>query len=38
VLTAARRIYDRAGFVLVDEQRHSDFGPEVVGQNMSLEL
>ena len=38
VLTGARRIYDRAGFTLVDENKHSDFGPEVVGQTMSLEL
>jgi DNA-binding MarR family transcriptional regulator/GNAT superfamily N-acetyltransferase len=38
VLTGARRIYDRAGFALVDEQPHSDFGPPVVGQNLSLEL
>jgi DNA-binding MarR family transcriptional regulator/GNAT superfamily N-acetyltransferase len=38
VLTGARRIYDRAGFTLVDEQPHSDFGPPVLGQNLSLEL
>jgi GNAT superfamily N-acetyltransferase len=38
VLTGARRIYDRAGFALVDDQPHSDFGPPVVGQNLSLEL
>ena len=38
VLTSARRIYDAAGFTLVDEQPHSDFGPRVVGQSMALEL
>jgi DNA-binding MarR family transcriptional regulator/GNAT superfamily N-acetyltransferase len=38
VLSGARRIYDRAGFTLVDEQPHSDFGPPVVGQNLSIEL
>lgn len=38
VLTGARRIYDRAGFALVDEQPHRDFGPAVVGQNLELEL
>ncbi|HEX8742101.1 MAG TPA: helix-turn-helix domain-containing GNAT family N-acetyltransferase [Thermoleophilaceae bacterium] len=38
VLRDARRIYDRAGFTLVDEQPHEDFGPRVVGQNLSLEL
>lgn len=38
VLTDARRIYDRTGFELVDEQPHSDFGPPVVGQSMALEL
>lgn len=38
VLTDARRIYDRVGFALVDEQPHSDFGPRVVGQSMVLEL
>ena len=38
VLTGARRIYDRAGFELIDEQPHADFGPPVVGQNLALAL
>ena len=38
VLTSARRIYDAAGFTLVDEEPHSDFGPRVIGQSMALEL
>ncbi|WP_069306685.1 bifunctional helix-turn-helix transcriptional regulator/GNAT family N-acetyltransferase [Methylobrevis pamukkalensis] len=31
-LVTARRIYERAGFSLVSEQSHSDFGPEMTGQ------
>jgi len=38
VLHAARRIYERAGFRLVAQERHSDFGPEVAGQNWSRPL
>lgn len=38
VLVAARRIYDAAGFRLTGEVRHSDFGPEVVGQTFELDL
>jgi len=38
VLASARRIYESAGFVLTDEQRHHSFGHDLVGQNWSLNL
>jgi DNA-binding MarR family transcriptional regulator/GNAT superfamily N-acetyltransferase len=38
VLEDARRIYERAGFELVDSEPHADFGYEVVGQNWSRPL
>lgn len=38
VLTAARRIYQRAGFVLIDEEEHVSFGRKLTGQNWQLEL
>ena len=37
-LTAARKIYERAGFRLVEESRHHSFGKDLVGQNWELEL
>ena len=37
-LADARRIYERAGFELDDEERHAMFGPEAVGQNWSRAL
>ena len=38
VLTAARRIYEQAGFELVETWKHNDFGKELVGENWDLKL
>ena len=38
VLEGARRIYERAGFELVEQERHHSFGHDLVGQNWSREL
>ncbi|AKS35018.1 GNAT family N-acetyltransferase [Mycolicibacterium goodii] len=38
VLTSARKIYQAAGFQLVDEERHHSFGHNLTGQNWVLDL
>lgn len=38
ILTAAVRIYQTMGFVLVGEERHHSFGHDLVGQNWTLDL
>ncbi|RWM24411.1 bifunctional helix-turn-helix transcriptional regulator/GNAT family N-acetyltransferase [Mesorhizobium sp.] len=38
ILGSARRIYQAAGFKLVEEERHHSFGKDLVGQTWNLEL
>lgn len=38
VLVSARRIYQAAGFRLIEEERHHSFGHDLVGQNWDLDL
>lgn len=37
-LAAARHLYERAGFVLVESEKHRSFGKDLVGQYWSLDL
>jgi len=38
VLTAARAIYQQAGFRLASSAPHREFGPPMVGEDWDLEL
>ena len=38
ILVAARRIYQNAGFVLAEEEQHTSFGHDLVGQNWVLDI
>ena len=38
MLSSARRIYQAAGFTLVEEEPHRSFGHDLVGQYWSLDL
>lgn len=38
VLVSARKIYEAAGFTLVEEEHHHSFGQDLVGQNWKLKL
>jgi len=38
ILLSARKIYQAAGFKLLDEEVHHSFGKDLVGQHWGLDL
>jgi hypothetical protein len=38
VLLSARKIYQRAGFQLIEQEAHHSYGHDLVGENWELEL
>ena len=38
ILTAARRIYERAGYRLVRKEKHRSFGYDLVGETWEMKL
>ena len=38
ILVSARRIYEAAGFVLIEEEAHRSFGQDLIGQNWAKDL
>ncbi|MNY71135.1 Acetyltransferase (GNAT) family protein [compost metagenome] len=38
ILTDARKIYEKAGFTLVEEEAHHSFGKDLVGQIWARDL
>ena len=38
ILVSARRIYEAAGFVLIEEEAHRSFGRDLIGQNWAKDL
>ncbi len=38
VLESARRVYERAGWELVEEEAHHSFGHDLIGQNWRRKL